>query len=279
MEPGNPNPNPFDPDQFKPTRDKVKRSHWTVIILILVVLVIGGGWLVIQKAKQAIGWYHNKKHEVIEGNYSEKRFDTTYSQPFNPSIKTAKFILNGGTSIYTLSDTTNQLLHADAMLFHSRYALNGHREGSAYGMDFTMQSKSKTNFGRQSDSVNFKLNPAPVWDISVNSGATELNFDLTKYKVSSLKIAGSAGSFNIKIGQPEAQTTIKVAVGAAEVTINVPKNAACRIEEHSALSSATFDGFDKKNDSSYETPGYAAASRKIVIHFSGGISDFKVSRY
>jgi hypothetical protein len=277
MDPGN-NPNP-NPNQFQPPTSKVKRSHWTVIILVLVLLIVGGGFLVVQKAKQAMGWYHNKKHEIITGNYGEKRFDTTYMQPYDASIKKAKFILNGGTSIYTLNDTTSQLMHADAMLFHSRYTLNGHGEGSAYGMDFSMRSKSKTHFGKQSDSVNFKLNPAPVWDLSLNAGATELNFDLTKFKISSLKIAGSAGSFNIKIGQAEAQTMIKVAVGAANVTIGVPKNAACRIETHSALSSNTFDGFDKKDDGSYETPGYSSAQNKIMIHFSGGVSDFKVDRY
>src|SRR3569833_86018 len=275
MEPsGNPNLNPFDPNQFPPT-NKVKKSHWTVIILVLVLLIIGGGFLIVQKAKQAIGWFQNKKHEVLEGKYGEKRFDTTYSQPFDPSIKKAKLVLNGGTCIYTLSDTTSQLMHADAMLFHSRYALTGQGEGSAYGMDFSLQSKSKTHFCKQSDSVNFKLNAAPVWDLSLNTGATELNFDLTKYKINSLKVAGSAGSFNIRMGQPEALTNIKVAVGAADVTIDVPKKAACRIEEQSALSSKTFNGFDKRDDGSYESTGYSSAQSKIVVHFSGGISDFK----
>jgi len=278
MDPGN-NPKPFDPNQFQPSTGKVKKSHWTVIILVLALLVIGGGFLVVQKAKQAMGWYRNKKHEVMEGNYGEKRFDTTYVQPFDAGIKKAKLVLNGGTCIYTLKDTTDQLMRANAMLFHSRYALTGNAHGSEYAMDLSMQSKSKTHFGKQSDSVNLKLNTAPVWDISVHTGATELNFDLTKYKVHDFKIGGSAGAFTVKLGQPLEKTNVSVEVGAADVTINVPKNAACRIEVHAAMSSNTFDQFDKNDDGSYQTTGYSSAQNKILIKFTGGVSDFKVNRY
>jgi hypothetical protein len=142
-----------------------------------------------------------------------------------------------------------------------------------------MKTKTSVKTGTHSDSVNLKLNLAPVWDIDVNTGATDLNFDLSKYKLRNFKINGSAGAFSVKVGQPLAQTTIRIGVGAADVTISVPKNAACRIEEHAALSSTTFDGFDKKVDGSYETAGYSSAKNKILVSFAGGISDFKVHKY
>jgi hypothetical protein len=280
MESGsNPNPNPFDPNQFKPSGNKVKSSHWTVLILVLVLLVVGGGWLIARKAKRAIGWFHNKKQEVIQGNYGEKQFDTTYAQPYDGSIKTAKLTLNGGTCIYKLSDSTNQLFRADAMLFHSRYALTGNKTDTAYEMNLSMKSKSSTKFGTNSDSVNLKLNLAPVWDIDVNAGATDLDFDLSKYKLRNLNIQGSAGSFKVKAGPPLTQTSISISSAAADITVNIPKNAACRITEKSFLSSPDLDGFIKKDDGSYETAGFASAKNKILIRFSGGVSDIKVNRY
>ncbi|MFI5160604.1 MAG: hypothetical protein ACHQHN_04970 [Sphingobacteriales bacterium] len=278
MQPGS-NPDPFNPTQFQPSENKVKRSHLTVLIVVLIVLVVGGGWLLVSKVKHVVGLYHDRKHEVLEGNYGEKRFDTTYAQPFDPSIQTAKLIINGGTCTYAINDTTSQIMQANALLFHSRYTLKGRQEGSVYDLDLSMRSKSKTHFGKQSDSIGLKLNPAPMWDLSVNTGAAEVNFDLTKYKVRHLKITGSAGAFTIKIGQPVEQTDVSFQVGAADVTINVPKTAACRIEVNSAMSSNTFDHFDKNDDGSYQTAGYASATNKILIHFTGGISDFKVNRY
>ncbi len=280
MEPGNPpGTNPFDPNQFKPAGDRVKRSHWAVIIIVLVALIVTIPWLVVRRTKRAMGWFHNNEKGIAEGKYGDKRFDTTYVQPFDSSVKAAKLTLNGGTSIYKISDTTNQLFRADAMLFHSRYALNGHKQDSVYEMNLTMKSKSSTQFGKQSDSVNLKLNLAPVWDIVVNSGATDLNFDLSKYRVRNFAIHGSAGSFSVKLGPPLAQTDIKIAVGAAGVTVSIPKNAACRIDDHSAFSSVTYDGFSKKYDGSYETPGFSSSKNKILVHFTGGMADFKVHRY
>jgi len=279
MDPGNtPSPNPFDPNQFKPANPKVKRSHWLVMIIVLVGLVLLIGWLVVKRAKRAMSWFHNTE-TVAEGKYGGKRFDTTYKQAFDPSVKAVEFTLNGGTSIYKISDTTNQLFRADAILYHSRYALKGDKDDTVYMLDLSMKSKSRTQVGKQSDSVNLKLNLAPIWDIDVNSGATDLDFDLSKYKLRNFKISGSAGAFSVKVGPPLTQTTIKIAVGAADVNISVPKNAACRIEEHAALSSNTFDGFSKKNDGAYETPDYSSAKNKILVQFTGGVSNFKVRKY
>ncbi|HVS92638.1 MAG TPA: hypothetical protein VHE59_11425 [Mucilaginibacter sp.] len=280
MEPGtNPGNNPFNPQNYKPAQNRVKRSHWIVLIFVLVALVAVVGWLIVNRAKKAVGWFHNKVERAAEGKYNGKKLDTTYRLPFDASVKTAKLTLNGGTCIYQVSDSTKDLFRADAMLFYGRYALNGQKEDSVYTMDLTMTTKTSVKTGSHSDSVNLKLNPAPVWDIDVNSGATDLDFDLSKYKIRNFNIHGSAGEFNVKLGQPLAQTNVKLAVGAADVTVSVPKSAACRIDEHSALSSTTFDGFNKKDDGSYETGGFASAKNKIIIHFSGGISDFKVNRY
>jgi hypothetical protein len=272
-----PNGNPNDPKNFRPTHERVKSSYWLVMILVLVALIGIVGWLIVNRVKRATGWFHNT--HIAEGKYKGKKLDTAYVQPFDPSIKAVKLTLNGGTCIYTVSDTAKDLLRADAMLFYSRYALNGHKDGSDYVMDLTMKTKTTVKTGNHSDSVNLKLNPAPIWDIEVNSGATDLEFDLSKYKVRNFNIHGSAGAFDVKLGQPLQQINVKIAVGAAAVTIHVPKNAACRIEEHSTLSSTDFDGFNKKDGGIYETDGFASAKNVIIINFAGGMADFEVKRY
>jgi hypothetical protein len=127
--------------------------------------------------------------------------------------------------------------------------------------------------------VNIRLNTNPIWEISIEAGATDLNFDLSKYKLKSVKLSGGAGQFVVKVGQPLETTNINVSTGASDVTIEVPQNAACQVQSDSGLSSTTFDGLTKKDDGHYETDGFDAAKNKIFIHISGGISDFKVHRY
>jgi len=272
MEPAsNPNPIPFEP--------RVKRSHWTVIIVVLTLLVVVGGWFVTQKIKQTIGWFRNTKQEVVQGNYSESRFNSSFFRAYDPEIKTAKLVLNGGEGIYLLHNSTGNLFDADAVLFHSRYILTGLKNGSSYGMYLSRKSKAKTNVSKASDTLDIRLNTAPVWDISVNTGASELNFDLSKYKVRNFKISGSAGAFVIKTGMPVKETKISLMIGAGDITISIPKTAACHITQRSTVSKAVFPGFDKKKDGSFETPGYSSAANKISISLMSGASDFKVNQY
>ncbi len=131
----------------------------------------------------------------------------------------------------------------------------------------------------KSNVADIKLNPNPIWDIYVETGATKLDFDLTKFKIKNVTLKGGAASFGVKLGMPLENTNVEVATGVSEVTISVPKDAACSIQANTGLSSNEFEGFIKKSDNTYETEGFSAAKNKIIIHMSGGLADFKVNRY
>jgi hypothetical protein len=135
------------------------------------------------------------------------------------------------------------------------------------------------NFDSGRSEASMRLNPNPIWDIDVETGATQLNFDLSKFKVKALKLHGGAASFNVKMGQPQSMTDVDISTGVSSVEVSIPQNAACSIQTDSGLSSNNFDGFNKSADNNFETPGYSAAKNKMHIHISGGLSDFKVRRY
>jgi len=207
-----------------------------------------------------------------------------FNTPYTADAKIAQLNISGGGTEYLLSDTTNQLFKADTKEHFGKYEFSHRNEGSTYILDFKMKDKKGGHFNwsngdDKSNSATFKLNPNPVWDITVETGATSLNFDLTKFKIRTLKLSGGAASFDVKLGQPQASTNVEVSTGMASVNINIPQNAACRIKTDSGLSSTDFDGFTKKDDDTYETPGYETAANKINININGGISDFNVHRY
>jgi len=210
----------------------------------------------------------------VEGN-------STFNEPFHPEVHIAQLNISGGGTIYNLSDTTNQLFQAYTKEFGGKYQYEHHSDDSVYVIDFKMQKNSHFIWGshNKTNSATFKLNSTPIWDINVETGATKLDFDLTKFKVRSLKISGGAASFDVKMGEPLDDTHINIETGVSEVNISIPKDAACSIETDSGLSSNKFDGFNKTDDNRYETAGFGGAKKKIRIHMSGGISDFKVNRY
>ena len=206
---------------------------------------------------------------------------STFNEPYIATTRVARLNVSGGATEYHLNDTTNQLFNATTQEVLGRYELNHHQEDSVYVVDFNMKDK-KNGFSFDSDNSNkvyIKLNPNPIWEVNVNAGATEVDFDLSKFKVRSVKLNGGAGSFDIKLGAPLDVTNVNVSTGAAGVTVSIPQSAACQITTSSAFSSGDYDGFTKKDDGNYETPGFSTAKNKMYIHLSGGFSGFEVKRY
>jgi len=219
---------------------------------------------------------NNGKVVKVEGN-------SFFNEPYTADTRIAQLNISGGGTTYNLSDTTNQLMSATTKEFVGKYDFSHHKDDSVYVLDFKMQKIHSNNFTwgdkNKSNTATFKLNPNPVWEINVEAGATALDFDLTKFKIRKVKLDGGAASFNVKLGQPLSTTNVEISTGMADVNIDIPKNAACRITTDSGLSSHNFDGFTKKDDDGYETPGYAGAKNKIIINIDGGMSSFHVKRY
>lgn len=211
----------------------------------------------------------------VEGNSS-------FNQPYTNDARAVQLNVSGGATTYTLNDTTNQLFSANTKEFMGRYEFAHRKEGdSLYVLDFKMKENHGFNMrkNQKSNEAILKLNPNPVWDVNVGAGAAETNFDLSRFKVRKVRLKGGAATFNLKMGEPLASTKINVETGMADVTIRIPKNAACRITKDTGLSSSNFEGFTKQGDDSYETPGYAAAKNKMQISIDAGLSSFKVTRY
>lgn len=202
-----------------------------------------------------------------------------FNEPYNANIKLARLNISGGGTAYNLSDTTNQLFSATTMDADSRYVFTNSKDDSVYVVNFKMKDHKGFNFDSDKNKVSMRLNPNPIWDISVETGAASVDFDLSKFKVRELKMHGGAASFNVKLGAPLLLTNVDISTGVSGVEVSIPQNAACSIETSSGLSDNNFEGFNKTRDNNYETPGFASAQNKIHIRINGGLSGFTVTRY
>jgi hypothetical protein len=256
----------------------------------LAVIIGGFGLLFFGNFGNRFGFWPRGNYEFdIDDDGSIEQIDVVkrestrfFEENYNDSIKTARLNIHGGATSYRLSDTTSQLISAEAREFFGKYTFNSIKTDSSSVIDFRMRNNKFKNFGFNNDKSNkatFKLNVNPEWELDINAGATDLDFDLTKFKIRTVDIDGGAASFKVKFGQPLNVTTVKVNTGASEVDIRIPKGAAASIDVHSGLSSDDFEGFVKIRDHRYETPGYAGATNKFNIKINGGVSDFNVKQY
>jgi hypothetical protein len=281
------------------------KSGWATALK-LGVIVLGFGLIIFGNFGKHHGFWNNYTYNYSDDNDHDDDDDdnnngagvtkvegnSEFNEPFTADTKLARLTISGGGTIYKLDDTTNQLFQASTREFKGKYVFSHSKTDSVADLGFNMKGNRGFNFDFDDDndkdgkdhnsktnSAIFKLNITPEWEISVKTGATKLDFDLSKFKIRSLKLSGGAAAFDVKMGQPLATTNVEVSTGMSAVVINIPATAACRVVSSTGLSSTNFDGLNKTGDNTYETPGFSSAKNKMFIKMSGGMADFKVKRY
>lgn len=226
------------------------------------------------------GWVHFR----FKGDRDDKRANWSDASVFNePYIgsKAATLNIQGSATVYELRDTTSMLFQADVKELTGGYSLEKTTLDSVDVLNFRKRDK-KGRFkmdDMESNETRLRLNHNPIWDITVEMGAGETNFDLENFKVRNLRFEGGAASFEAKIGSKLPLTDVTVETGVASVEIQVPKESGCRIVVDSGLSSKDFNGFSKQADGTYRTSNYETAANKININLKGGLSSFEVRKY
>lgn len=224
-------------------------------------------------------WFHDNSEETHESTSWSST--NNFTETFNPNTKKAELNIQGGATSYTLTDTTTNLFDASVKQHYGNYTLEKISRDSTEVLTFRMRGKKgKWNTDDlDANEAEINLNKNPIWNINVEMGAGETDFDLSQFKVENLHIKGGAASFNMKLGTLHSNTSVFVEAGVAEVDIKVPAKNGCKITIDSGLSSKNFKGFEKQSDGSYITNNYNSASNKIQINLKGGLADFEVSRY
>lgn len=127
--------------------------------------------------------------------------------------------------------------------------------------------------------INIGLNPYPVWDLNMDVGAAEMDFDLSAFKVSSLEIDGGAASFKIKLGDKLPEMHVRIDAGASSILVKVPQESGCDLKISSVLSGKHISGFSKLDHGHYQTENFDEASNKIYLNVDAAVSSYNIIRY
>lgn len=267
-----------------------KNNSQTGNIISIAILVVTLSFLFIkgqERPNHRLWWDKSDFHidtddDQVDNEHEHNKLN--FAEPFLVGDAEKKAILNlrGGANTYELKGETDSLFAADVSESRKgmKYVLNKVATDSLNSITFKMSGKSKGfSFGNDRSAVKFYMNVTPQWDLNVFMGAGKVDFDLAKYKVRTFSFEGGAADIDVKFGDLLPITDINMEVGMADITIEIPRGSGCRIKTKTGLSSKDFDGFNKLENGTYETPNYRSSTNKIFINLDGGLSDFKVKRY
>lgn len=269
-----------------------RNNSQTGSVISLGILVIALCFLFVrgqERPERGFWWNHGRNNVDVhidsddndnDGNYSKLHF----AEPLVTGDTVKKTILNlsGGGTSFELKGETDSLFSADVRKRFGNFSLSKTTTDSVNTLVFRTHDKKGNrswSIGDGGNNVAIFLNTAPVWELQMNMGAGEIDFDLSNYKVRTVNFDGGAAELKVKLGDLLPITDVNVKTGVADVKINIPEGSGCRIKTKTGLSSRDFTGFTKISDGVYETPNYKTSTKKIFINFDGGLSSFEVDRY
>lgn len=134
--------------------------------------------------------------------------------------------------------------------------------------------------------VDVGLPESVLWDVTLNTGGSNLVADLTSTRLSALTLKTGASSVDMKLGRVASEEStvgivpIVVKAGVSSIIIRVPRGVAARVEPHNGLSSMNVASeFERAADNSYQTSGYASARTGYDIQVESGIAGVSILTY
>lgn len=205
-----------------------------------------------------------------------------FSEPFINNIKEADVEINYGAGTLNLNVPVKEFVKASNASNYIVQDFSVKYENDKADIVFDLTADNLNVTGKKSVSNNFfniALNENPLYNFEINVGASNMNFNLSDYKVADIDVNGGACDIYIKLGDLHNYTDVSINTGVSDIKIGIPENSGCRVECESVLSNRSFDGFMKKSSGVYETTNYSSAQNIVNIEFAGAISDFEIYRY
>ncbi|MBE2189726.1 MAG: hypothetical protein KGZ71_04855 [Desulfobulbaceae bacterium] len=208
----------------------------------------------------------------FEFKNKSKVFSNSYEDPIDETIKYAELEFSGGMGNFNfdVSDNYGFVIQSKSLSIEVTKTIK----------DSTVKyvfSGTDVDIGESSRSVNILLGKSYLWDLELNTGASESNINFKELLLRNLKIDAGASDFKINIGDLT-DSKIEISSGAANFNITVPSNVGCRIKTQTSLSSTKFKDFISSEPGVFYSDDYDDWKRKINIEFEGALSNFEVKR-
>ncbi len=274
----------------------------TIKVGVLVILLGGATWFVLEAPEADMRWnvfnrwdqydsrwdqnnnsfdngYYDKGKEAGKEAAESFQDEHNFTVPYADTIQNATLEMDAAAGSFSLSDTSFDLLaFSQVGTYKTFYQYDVYR--SNQNVTIKISEKRDNIFYRKNHKrVAIQLNPKPIWNISLDAGASSVNYDLSKFKVRKISLDGGAGSFKITLGDKYPNVKIDINAGASSLTLRVPENTGCDLEITAVMSGKYLPGFNKVSSGHYQTENYDTAKNKIHLNVDAAVSSFRIIRY
>lgn len=206
-------------------------------------------------------------------------------RPANSSVTIAKpeadvhminlFIKNAAGKLSINSDTEGSLARADygGELRHNETLKDGTQT-----IDLEATNNESWWLGSSND-LDVTMNETIATDVTLSSGAADVDADFSGVPLHVLTIKSGASSNKIKIGNKTKTTTIHLDTGVSSIELLLPRGAGIQNTVESGLSNISIPDIHEVSKGLYETTGYDLADQKIRLEGKIGVANLTVSYY
>jgi hypothetical protein len=249
-----------------PVKDYIK------FILMLVSLVIGL-WLVnYYKSDIYFGWHFNK-------NDKEKWTEQNISESYDSTITHATLKMDAVAGNFKIMGKTDKLIDFESKGNIGDYKMLVSNEDSNKVVKIGLETNViRINNKDKGNDTRILLNSNPIWTLKFEAGASDVDFDLTDFKIEKIKFEGGASSIKLKVGNKLSLLNIDIEAGASSIKISIPKESGCEFRGDNVLSSLHVENFTKINDV-YRTADFEKAANKIYLNIDAAVSKLSIERY
>jgi DNA-binding MarR family transcriptional regulator len=149
------------------------------------------------------------------------------------------------------------------------------------GGTVTVQQRRRFRpFDWRAQSADFALTTAVPWHISLRGGMWKLVADLRGLQLTGLEVSGGASDIEVTLPAPVGSVPVRVSGGASKVTLRRPKGTEARAEVSGGANQLTFDDQRLGTIGARNvlgSPGYAEATDRYEIRFTGGASQVTIA--
>ena len=118
-----------------------------------------------------------------------------------------------------------------------------------------------------------KLNNQIIYDLSVETGAIDVDCNLSDFKVEKLYI--ESGASNINLVLPQYNSKIIIDTGVSNINIAIPKNVGATVNIDSGIAVKDLDDFIKRNGT-FISHNYNESEYKTEIEIDCGVSNINI---
>ena len=134
-------------------------------------------------------------------------------------------------------------------------------------------SSVKGNFRNPKNKWQLKLNNQIIYDLNIETGAVNMDCNLSAFKVEKLYIESGASNINLVI--PKYNSKIIIDTGVSNIDIAIPKNVGATVNIDSGIALKDLDDFIKR-DSMYISNNYNSSKFKVDIEIDCGVSHINI---